>query len=113
MTAGSSRRRHHLVGCGTGAPSRPSCDARRSAPDEWQLVAVTVRLLDVARDGDVWRAEATLGAAGDLPIVGLSGSGTSADGLEPGRSARVVGIVKRAHPSASDQRFAIAPRSPR
>ena len=81
------------------------------AQDEWQLVAVTVRLLDVARDGDVWRAEATLGAAGDLPIVGLSGSGTSADGLEPGRSARVIGIVKRAHPSASDQRFAIAPRS--
>ena len=83
------------------------------AGDEWRLVAVTVRLLDVERDGDVWRAEATLGAAGDLPIVGLSGSGTSADGLEPGRSARVIGIVKRAHPSASDQRFAIAPRSTR
>ena len=79
--------------------------------DEWQLVAVTVRIADVERDGDAWRAEATLGAAGDLPIVGLAASGTSADGLEPGRAARIVGIVKRAHPSASDQRFAIAPRS--
>ena len=79
--------------------------------DEWQLVAVTVRVLDVERDGDTWRAETTLGAAGDLPIVGLAGSGTSADGLEAGRAARIIGIVKRAHPSASDQRFGIAPRS--
>jgi hypothetical protein len=79
--------------------------------DEWRLVAVTVRVLDVERDGDAWRAEATLGAAGDLPIVGLSGSGTSADGLEAGRAARIIGIVKRAHPSASDQRLSIAPRS--
>ncbi|HZW01150.1 MAG TPA: hypothetical protein VFF55_06230 [Candidatus Deferrimicrobium sp.] len=79
--------------------------------DEWRLVAVTVRVLDVERDGDTWRAETTLGAAGDLPIVGLSGSGTSADGLEAGRAARIVGIVKRAHPSASDQRLSIAPRS--
>ena len=82
------------------------------ASDEWQLVSVTVRIEDVERSGDTWRAEATLGAAGKLPIAGLSGSGTSADGLEPGRSARIVGIVKRAHPSATDQRFAIAPRSP-
>jgi hypothetical protein len=81
------------------------------AGDEWRLVSVTVRISDVERDGDTWRAEATLGAAGELPIVGLAGSGTSADGLEPGRSARIVGIVKRAHPSASDQRFAVAPRS--
>jgi hypothetical protein len=85
---------------------RPPGDA-----DEWQLVAVTVRLLEVTSDGDTWRAEATLGAAGELPIVGLASSGTDADGLEAGRSARIVGIVKRAHPSASDQRFAIAPRS--
>jgi hypothetical protein len=70
-----------------------------------------VRVLDVERDGDTWRAETTLGAAGDLPIIGLAGSGTSADGLEAGRAAHIIGIVKRAHPSASDQRFGIAPRS--
>jgi hypothetical protein len=85
---------------------RPPADS-----DEWQLVSVTVRLLDVQRDGDTWRAEATLGAAGELPITGLASSGIVADGLEEGRSARVTGIVKRAHPSATDQRFAIAPRS--
>ncbi len=82
-----------------------------SESDEWRLVSVTVRIVDVERSGDTWRAEATLGAAGDLPIVGVAGSGISADALEPGRSARIVGIVKRAHPSASDQRFALAPRS--
>ena len=81
------------------------------ASDEWRLVSVTVRITDVERSGDTWRAEATMGAAGDLPIAGLAGSGIDADGLEPGRSARIVGIVKRAHPSATDQRFAIAPRS--
>jgi hypothetical protein len=43
--------------------------------------------------------------------VGLAACGISADLIEPGRTARVIGIVKRAHPSASDQRFAIAPRS--
>jgi hypothetical protein len=74
-------------------------------------VAVTVRIEDVERDGDAWRAEATLGAAGDLPIVGLAGSGIPGDRIEEGRSARIVGLVKRAHPSASDQRFAVVPRS--
>lgn len=82
-----------------------------SESDEWQLVSVTVRLTDIKRSGDTWRAEATLGAAGDLPIVGLAGSDIPAEKFEHGRSARVVGIVKRAHPSASDQRFAVVPRS--
>ncbi|MEA2026624.1 MAG: OB-fold nucleic acid binding domain-containing protein, partial [Chloroflexota bacterium] len=79
--------------------------------DEWQLVSVTVRIEDIERDGDTWRAQASLGAGGDLPIVGLAGSGIAPDTLEPGRAARIVGIVRRAHPSATDQRFAIAPRS--
>jgi hypothetical protein len=76
-------------------------------------VAVTVRIEHIERDGDTWRADATLGAAGDLPIVGLAGSGIPGDRIEEGRSARIIGLVKRAHPSASDQRFAVAPRSPR
>jgi hypothetical protein len=81
------------------------------ASDEWRLVAVGVRITDVERDGETWRAEATLGSAGAVPIVGLARSGISADAIEEGRTARIVGIVRRAHPSASDQRFAIAPRS--
>jgi hypothetical protein len=80
---------------------------------EWRLVRVRVVVTDIERDGDTWRAEARLDSGETLPIVGLAGSEVDADGLEPGRSVRVTGIVRRAHPSASDQRFAVTPRWPR
>lgn len=86
----------------------------REAPEgssEWQLVRVTVRITHIERSGDTWRAEAVLGNGETLPIVGLAGAGVAGDLLEPGRAARVTGIVRRAHPSATDQRFAVAPRS--
>ena len=86
----------------------------RRAPteaDESRLVAVVVRIENVTRDGDTWRAEATLGAGGSLPIAGLAGSGIPPDALPEGRSATIVGIVRRAHPAATDQRFAVVPRS--
>jgi hypothetical protein len=79
--------------------------------DEWRLVRVSVVVTDVERSGDTWRAEAELANGETLPIVGLSGSGIDGDLLEAGRSARITGLVKRAHPSATDQRFAVAPRS--
>ncbi len=79
--------------------------------DVWRLVAVAVQIVDVERDGDTWRAEARLASGQTMPIVGLSGSGVDPQPLEPGRSARVTGIVRRAHPAATDQRLAIAPRS--
>ena len=79
--------------------------------DEWRLVRVSVRIVDIERSGDTWRAEAELADGSTLPVVGLAGSGIESDLLEPGRSARITGIVRRAHPSATDQRFAVAPRS--
>lgn len=85
---------------------RPPVEAQ-----EWLLVRVSARITDVERDGDSWRAEAALAGGQRLPIVGLAGSGIDGDLLEPGRSARITGLVKRAHPAATDQRFAIAPRS--
>jgi hypothetical protein len=91
-------------------------DALRRPPaaaDEWRLVTVTVRVIDLERDGDTWRAEAELASGERLPIAGLAGSGTNPEPLQPGRSVRFSGIVRRAHPSATDQRFAVAPRSPR
>ncbi len=81
------------------------------ASDEWRLVRVTVRIENVSKSGDTWRAEASLGAGGSLPIAGLAASGIPSTALVEGRSATVTGIVKRAYPTASDQRFAIAPRS--
>ena len=79
--------------------------------DEWRLVRVAVRVTDTERSGDTWRAEAELADGSTLPIVGLAGAGIDGELLEPGRAARITGIVRRAHPSASDQRFAVAPRS--
>jgi hypothetical protein len=86
----------------------------RRAPteaDESRLVVVVVRIEDVSKDGDTWRAEATLGAGGSLPIAGLAGSGIPSTALPEGRSATIVGIVRRAHPAATDQRYAVVPRS--
>ena len=81
------------------------------ASDEWRLVRVAVRITDIERDGDTWRAEAELADGASFPIVGLAGSRIDPTPLEPGRSARITGLVRRAHPAASDQRFAVAPRS--
>lgn len=86
----------------------------RRAPteaDEWRLVSVRIGVSDVERSGETWRAEVALAGGGRLPIVGLAGSGLEPDLLEPGREAWVTGIVRRAYPTASDQRFAVAPRS--
>ena len=79
--------------------------------DEWKLVRVAVRITDIERSDDTWRAEAELADGSRLPVIGLAGAGIDAELLEPGRAARVSGIVRRAHPSAGDQRFAVAPRS--
>jgi hypothetical protein len=79
--------------------------------DEWRLVSLRVTLADVERSGDTWRAEAEFASGAAVPIVGLAGSGIDSELLEPGRRATIIGIVRRAHPSASDQRFAVAPRS--
>ena len=87
----------------------------RRAPDaslEWRLVRVVVRITDVSRDGDAWRAEASLGAAGALPIAGVAAAGIASTDLEEGRMATITGIVRRAWPTASDQRFTVVPRSP-
>ena len=95
-------------------PARVVATGLRHPPtekQEWRLVKVRVVIADVERDGDTWRAEAELRTGETLPIVGLAGSGIDPDLIEAGRAARVTGIVRRAHPSASDQRFAIAPRS--
>ena len=85
--------------------------APNAGDDEWTLIRVTVRIVNVTRNGDTWRAEVTLGAAGSLPVVGLASSGIPSTALVEGRNAMLTGIVKRAYPTGSDQRFALVPRS--
>lgn len=88
--------------------------AVRSAPLgpslEWRLVTITGTVESVHRDGDAWRAEITV-SGGGVPVVGLARSGIDSTALEAGRTATVTGVVKRAYPTASDQRFAVVPRS--
>jgi hypothetical protein len=95
-----------------GGSARPTTLKRvPTEADEWRLVRIAVRITDIERSDDTWRAEAVLAEGSALPVIGLAGAGIDADLLQPGRLAWVSGIVRRAHPSASDQRFAVAPRS--
>ncbi len=96
-----------------GLASQPVPVRLTAAPGpelEWRLVQVSGRLEVLHRFGQRWRAELVLGSA-RIPIVGLAGSQTSVGRLFVGRSATIIGIVRRAYPSATDQRFAIEPRS--
>jgi hypothetical protein len=77
---------------------------------EWRLVTVTGEVTSVRRDGDAWRAELAL-PGGAVPVLGQQRSGIPADVLSPGHRATVRGLVKRPHPTARDQRFAIVPRT--
>jgi len=49
-------------------------------------------------------------SGGSVPVVGLERSGIPSTALVAGRKATITGIVKRAYPSASDQRLSIVPR---
>ena len=116
------------VGTYYGAPQLEAADAAQDlghdggspivlhrapvASDEWRLVRVTVRVTNVSRSGDTWRAEASMGAGGSLPISGLAASRIPSTALVEGRGATITGIVKRAYPTASDQRFSVVPRGP-
>jgi hypothetical protein len=77
---------------------------------EWRLVTVAGRVESVHRDGEAWRAELTL-AGRTVPIIGFARSGIPSTAIVAGRMATVTGLVKRAYPTASDQRLGVVPRS--
>jgi hypothetical protein len=85
--------------------------ARLESNLEWRLVTVTGNVTSVQRDGDAWRAEVEVGGA-PMPINGLARSGIPSTALIVGRSATIIGIVKRPYPTATDQRFMLVPRMP-
>ncbi|HEX5824818.1 MAG TPA: lamin tail domain-containing protein [Candidatus Limnocylindrales bacterium] len=78
---------------------------------EWRLVHIRGDVVDVHKAGDRWSAEILVGGQ-RVPISGLAGARIPAAPLVEGRTATVVGIVRRAYPSATDRRFAILPRGP-
>jgi outer membrane biosynthesis protein TonB len=78
---------------------------------EWRLVRVRGDVVEIHKLGDRWRAELLVGGQ-RIPISGLAGARIPATTLVEGRTATIVGIVRRPYPSATDRRFAIVPRGP-
>jgi uncharacterized protein YdeI (BOF family) len=100
----------NLTGGGLPAPIVVRT-ARLESNLEWRLVTVTGNVTSVQRDGDAWRAEVEVGGA-TMPVNGLARSGIPSTALIVGRSATIIGIVKRPYPTATDQRFMLIPRMP-
>jgi hypothetical protein len=97
---------------GPGRPVTPARLERAPGPaDEWRLVRVSGRIADVRRLGGRWRAELVVGPD-RIVVDGLAGAKIPASSLVEGRSATIVGIVRRPYPTASDRRFAVVPRGP-
>ena len=126
IVAGTRVRATGVVGTAWGAPrirvetlavigrTSPAVHTLRGAPSaasEWRLVRVRGTVADVHRDGDTWSADLVSGTLRIL-VRGLAGSGIPSTALVEGRTASVTGIVKRAYPTATDQRFAVVPRRP-
>ncbi len=125
IRAGARVRATGVVGRAWGAP-RLRVDAIRvlgrrtpvahdlrvapGAATEWRLVRVRGTIAEVHRSGDRWTAELVAGGL-RVPLLGLPGSGIGSSAIVEGRAATVVGIVKRPYPTATDQRFAVVPRS--
>jgi hypothetical protein len=95
---------------GTRTPVAHDLRVAPGAATEWRLVRVRGTLAEVHHSGDRWTAE-LVGAGLRVPLLGLPGSGIAPSVVIEGRTAVVTGIVKRAYPTASDQRFAVVPRS--
>jgi hypothetical protein len=95
---------------GTAGVSPLEIRVAPGAAHEWRLVRVRGDLLEVHRSGDRWTAELRV-AGVRVPITGLAGAAIPSGALTAGRTAIIVGIVRRPYPSASDRRFTIVPRS--
>ncbi len=96
-----------------GRGSMPAALAVRgpfSSAHRWRLVRIEGRIEDVAKLGDRWRAEVAVGSS-TLLVVGQPGAGIPVATMIEGRQVMVVGIVRAAYPTASDQRATLLPRS--
>ncbi len=100
-----------LVMIGHGAEPIPLALAGTPAASlEWRLVSVEGAVTDQRRLGDRWRAELAVAGA-SIPVAGLPGAAIAASALTEGSRVRIVGIVRRPNPAATDQHWVIVPRS--
>ncbi len=96
---------------GSRTPVAHALDVAPGAATEWRLVRVRGTIAELHRSGDRWTAELAAGRL-RLLVAGLAGSGIPSTDIGVGRTATIVGIVKRPYPTAKDRRFSILPRSP-
>ena len=100
----------HVTILAVGARPLPlDLRAAPSAALEWRLVRVTGTVAEVHKLGDRWRAELVVGG-GRVVVNGLTGARIPSTALAVGRSATVLGIVRRPYPGATDRRWSIVPR---
>ncbi len=78
---------------------------------EWRIVRFDGKIAERRRMGDRWRLEVEAFGV-SIPVAGMPGAGIAPGPLEPGARVRVVGIIRRPFPTASDRRFVVVPRSP-
>ncbi len=101
-----------LVVLGHGAgPAATPLTGPPSTSLEWRLVSIEGMVSDQRRLGDRWRAEVAVGRT-SVPVAGLPGAGIPASSLVEGSRVRIVGIVRRPNPAATDQHLVLVPRSP-
>ena len=98
---------------GSASVSPTALRGTPTAAVEWRLVRATGTIANVKKSGDRWTAELVLSGSTRIALAGLAGSGIPSTALTEGRTATVTGIVKRPYPTATDRRFAIAPRQER
>ena len=89
---------------GTGLVAPLELRVGPGAAHEWRLVRVRGDVVEVHRSGDRWTADLLVGGT-RVPIAGLAGASIPSAAMVEGRTATVVGIVRRPYPSATDRRF--------
>ncbi|MFL5725091.1 MAG: lamin tail domain-containing protein [Chloroflexota bacterium] len=94
-----------------GRPMPLALTSQPTAASEWRLVVVAGVVASIHKLGDRWRAEVTVG--GERVVVnGLAGAGIAPSSIVEGGRARIVGVVRRPYPGASDRRWSVVPRGP-
>lgn len=96
---------------GRATPTAHALSKAPGAGTEWELVRVQGTVVDVRRYGQAWRAELRLADGTKVPIVGLARASIAVERIKEGQAGSIVGIIRRAYPSATDRRFAVLPRT--
>ena len=100
-----------LAVIGSATPAAHALSKAPGAGTEWELVRVRGTVVDVRRYGQAWRAELRLADGTKVPIVGLARASIAVELIKEGQAGSIVGIIRRAYPSATDRRFAVLPRT--